>query len=93
MPTIFDCCDYQTKTFAKNYFPRVFADPVITICGGVWQMQIRMLQRHVQIRLAGAVCFEIHSQIAVHQGWMSCDVSDIVACHRVDCVDTMLRLM
>lgn len=56
-------------------------------------MQSGMIERRINIRLASSVCCEIHSQVAVHQGWMTRNIFNIVASDGVDSVDAICRFM
>lgn len=72
---------------------KVSAATVIVSSGRVGQVQIGMIERHIKIRLAGSVCFEIDGQAAIRQGWMTGDVFNVVTSHGVDSVDAILRFM
>ena len=52
-----------------------------------------MVDRQINIGLAGRVGFEIDGQIAVLQRWMTCYIFNVVACHGVDGIDAMFRLV
>ena len=74
-------------------FLKVSAATVIVRGGRVGQVQIGMIERHIKIRLAGSVCFEIDGQAAIREGWMTRGVFNVVTSHGVDSVDAILRFM
>ena len=71
----------------------VLATTIVFIRGLERHAQAGMVQRHVLVRLAACLRFEIDSQAAVQQEWMTRNVFDIAPCHRIDGVDQVLRLM
>lgn len=52
-----------------------------------------MVKRHIIVCLASYLCFEIDGQIAVFQGWMTRDIFNIVAGHRINGINEMCRFM